>query len=319
MTKKLTFGALSDDGTKIVLKDEKGNEFALDLDEKTRDAARNWRKRPKASVHDRDHELSVAEIQARIRSGIASEDLAQVSSIPLERIKRFEPPVLQERYWISKRARETEIRRAHGSAAFDEIVQTRILHGGGDIESTKWDAWKREDGRWNIACSFVGRKGETEAHWAYDPDVSTIAPLDDVARWLLDVTPDMPQNQTVEHVAPKLVSVPTIVEEVVEELPKWVTPEGVKQDVSNTVPIPKQEPVAQPVITPVVKTAPVIPTPPQPAPIINVIEEVVVEEIVVEEIIDEPIAVNDSPKPAKGKRASIPSWDEILFGSKGGQ
>ena len=315
MTKKLTFGALSDDGTKIVLKDEKGNEFALDLDEKTRDAARNWRKRPKASVHDRDHELSVAEIQARIRSGIASEDLAQVSSIPLERIKRFEPPVLQERYWISKRARETEIRRAHGSAAFDEIVQTRILHGGGDIESTKWDAWKREDGRWNIACSFVGRKGDTEAHWAYDPDVSTIAPLDDVARWLLDVTPDMPQNQTVEHVAPKLVSVPTIV----EELPKWVTPEGVKQDVSNTVPIPKQEPVAQPVIAPVVKTAPLIPTP-QPAPIINVVEEVVVvEEIVVEEIIDEPIAVNDSPKPAKGKRASIPSWDEILFGSKGGQ
>jgi hypothetical protein len=223
--------------------------------------------------------------------------------------------VLQERYWISKRARETEIRRAHGSAAFDEIVQTRILHGGGDIESTKWDAWKREDGRWNIACSFVGRKGDTEAHWAYDPDVSTIAPLDDVARWLLDVTPDMPQNQTVEHVAPKLVSVPTIV----EELPKWVTPEGVKQDVSNTVPIPKQEPVAQPVIAQVAKTAPLIPTP-QPAPIINVVEEVVVvEEIVVEEIIDEPIAVNDSPKPAKGKRASIPSWDEILFGSKGGQ
>ncbi len=62
--------------------------------------------------------------------------------------------------------------------------------------------------------------------------------LDDVARWLLDVTPDMPQNQTIEHVAPKLVSVPTIVEEVVEELPKWVTPEGVKQDSSNTVPIP---------------------------------------------------------------------------------
>jgi hypothetical protein len=261
----------------------------------------------------------VAEIQARIRSGISSEDLAQVSSIPLERIKRFEPPVLQERYWISKRARETEIRRAHGSAAFDEIVQTRILHGGGDIESTKWDAWKRDDGRWNIACSFIGRKGETEAHWAYDPDVSTIAPLDDVARWLLDVTPDMPQNQTIEHVAPRLVSVPTIHEEAVEELPKWVTPEGVKQDSSNTVPIPKQEPVPQPVITPVAKTAPVIPTP-QQAPIINVVEEVVVvEEIVVEEIIDEPVAVNDSPKPAKGKRASIPSWDEILFGSKGGQ
>jgi hypothetical protein len=129
----------------------------------------------------------------------------------------------------------------------------------------------------------------------------------------------MPQNQTIEHVAPRLVSVPTIHEEAVEELPKWVTPEGVKQDSSNTVPIPKQEPVPQPVITPVAKTAPVIPTP-QQAPIINVVEEVVVvEEIVVEEIIDEPIAVNDSPKPAKGKRASIPSWDEILFGSKGGQ
>jgi hypothetical protein len=54
--------------------------------------------------------------------------------------------------------------------------------------------------------------------------------------------------------------------------------------------------------------------------ILNYFEEVVVfVEVVIEEIIDEPIAVNDSPKPAKGKRASIPSWAEILFGSKGGQ
>ena len=308
MAKKLTFGSLSDDGSKFVLKDENGNEFALDLDEKTRDAARNWKKRPKASVHDKDHELTVAEIQARIRAGIAAEDLALVSSIPLERIKRFEPPVLQERYWISKRARETEIRRAHGSAEFDEIVQTRILHGGGDIESTKWDAWRREDGRWNIACSFIGRKGETEAHWAFDPDVATIAPLDDVARWLLDVSPEINHTQTLEHVAPKLVSVPKVVEEIKEEIPKWVTPEGVKQDVSNTVPIPKQEPVAdvQPIIS-------------KPTPVVHpeIKEDLVVDETV-EEIV-EPIAVNDSPKHAKGKRASVPSWDEILFGSKGGQ
>lgn len=309
MAKKLTFGSLSDDGSKFVLKDENGNEFALDLDEKTRDAARNWKKRPKASVHDKDHELSVAEIQSRIRAGIAAEDLALVSSIPLERIKRFEPPVLQERYWISKRARETEIRRAHGSAAFDEIVQTRILHGGGDIESTKWDAWRREDGRWNIACSFIGKKGETEAHWAFDPDVATIAPLDDVARWLLDVSPEINHTPTIEHVAPKLVSVPKVVEEVKEELPKWVTPEGVKQDVSNTVPIPKQEPVVE--VQPIIS---------KPTPVVA--QQEIKTEIKVEETIEdivEPIAVNDTPKHAKGKRASVPSWDEILFGSKGGQ
>ncbi len=308
MAKKLTFGSLSDDGSKFVLKDENGNEFALDLDEKTRDAARNWKKRPKASVHDKDHELTVAEIQARIRAGIAAEDLALVSSIPLERIKRFEPPVLQERYWISKRARETEIRRAHGSAEFDEIVQTRILHGGGDIESTKWDAWRREDGRWNIACSFIGRKGETEAHWAFDPDVATIAPLDDVARWLLDVSPEIIHTPTIEHVAPKLVSVPNVVEEIKAEIPKWVTPEGVKQDVSNTLPIPKQEPIVE--VQPVVNK----PT--------AVIKEEIKTELKVEETVEEivePIAVNDTPKHAKGKRASVPSWDEILFGSKGGQ
>ena len=314
MAKKLTFGSLSDDGSKFVLKDENGNEFALDLDEKTRDAARSWRKRPKASIHDKDHELTVAEIQARIRAGIAAEDLALVSSIPLERIKRFEPPVLQERYWISKRARETEIRRAHGSAAFDEIVQTRILHGGGDIESTKWDAWRREDGRWNIACSFVGRKGETEAHWAFDPEVGTIAPLDDVARWLLDVSPEISHTPTIEHVAPKLVSVPKIVEEIKEEIPKWVTPEGVKQDVSNTVPIPKQDiatevqpKISQPIVN---KPAPIVTQP-------EVKMESKVEENL-EEIV-EPIAVNDTPKHAKAKRASVPSWDEILFGSKAGQ
>jgi len=326
MTKKLTFGALSDDGTKFVLQDENGNEFALDLDEKTREAARTWQKRPKASHHDRDHELSVAEIQARIRAGISAADLAKVSSIPLERIRRFEPPVMQERYWISMRAKETEIRRAHGSATFNEIVQTRILHGGGDMESTKWDAWRREDGRWNIAVSFLGKKGETEAHWAYDPDVSTIAPLDDVARWLLDVSTETPHQQTVEHVAPKLVSVPTIVEEVIEaELPTWVTPAGVQADISDTNPIPKAAPVVEQKIV----SAPVVPRVITPN-VATIVEEIIVERVeIVEEIkvervaeieeIEEPIAVNQSPKIAKSKRASIPSWDEILFGSKGGK
>ena len=102
-------------------------------------------------------------------------------------------------------------------------------------------------------------------------------------------------------------------EEVVEEIPNWVTPQGVKQDVSNTVPIPVQEPEKPKVVTP----------PRIPAPVKKIVEPVqvvnVVEETLIVEEIEEPVAVTEAPHVPKSKRAAVPSWDEILFGSKGGQ
>lgn len=285
----LRFTKLSDDGAFLQFRDSDGIEYQIEIDEAIRDAVRQWKERPKPQEQDSNQNLTVAEIQSRIRSGITAEDLAQVTGIELSRIRKYEQPVLQERYFISEKARQTEIRRARGSANFNDLVEARVASGGGNVSSMRWDSWRREDGRWNVALSFMGKKGESEAHWVFDSAVSTIAPLNDVARWLLDSPEEFIEDETP---APRLVAVPQAeVAESEPELPTWVTPAGQTDPSAQTMPLPKPD---------LAKTSMFSPT--------NNVSETKPEPVAPSESAEE----KPNPKP---KRASVPSWDEILFGS----
>ncbi|MGA1099681.1 MAG: septation protein SepH [Candidatus Nanopelagicales bacterium] len=286
----LRFTKLSDDGAFLQFRDSDGIDYQIEIGDEIRDAVRQWKERPKPQEQDSNQNLTVAEIQSRIRAGITAEDLAQVTGIELGRIRKYEQPVLQERYFISEKARQTEIRRARGSANFSDIVQERVANGGGDVTSMRWDSWRREDGRWNIALSFMGKKGESEAHWVFDSAVSTIAPLNEVARWLID----SPEELTEDVIpTPRLVAVPqTSANESDPELPSWVTPAGQSDPAAQTMPLPKPD---------LAKTSMFSPT-----------EELT--ETVSESASTPTESVEEKPNP-KPKRASVPSWDEILFGS----
>lgn len=288
----LRFAKLSEDGAFLQLRDSDGIEFQVEINEEIRDAIRQWKERPKPQDQDQNQDLTVAEIQARIRGGITAEDLAQVTGIELSRIRKYEQPVLQERYFISQKAKATEIRKARGSAAFNDIVESRVVNGGGNPSSMRWDAWRRDDGRWNVALAFMGKKGESEAHWVFDSSVSTIAPLNDVARWLLDVPEE---ESAAEITTPRLVAVPKEVAfEEDSELPNWVTPAGQTDPAAQTMPIP----------TPNLATTSMFAST-QEIPKVENAKELSVSQ-------EEP----EEEKPAtKPKRASVPSWDEILFGS----
>ncbi len=286
----LRFTKLSDDGAFLHLRDSDGIDYQIEIDDEIRDAVRQWKERPMPQEQDSNQNLTVAEIQSRIRAGITAEDLAQVTGIELGRIRKYEQPVLQERYFISEKARQTEIRRARGSANFNDIVQERVANGGGAVTSMRWDSWRREDGRWNIALSFMGKKGESEAHWVFDSAVSTIAPLNEVARWLIDSPEELTEDV---KPAPRLVAVPqTPANESDPELPSWVTPEGQSDPAAQTMPLPKPD---------LAKTSMFSPT-----------EELT--ETASESASTPTESVEEKPNP-KPKRASVPSWDEILFGS----
>jgi hypothetical protein len=286
----LRFTKLSDDGAFLHLRDSDGIDYQIEIGDEIRDAVRQWKERPKPQEQDSNQNLTVAEIQSRIRAGITAEDLAQVTGIELGRIRKYEQPVLQERYFISEKARQTEIRRARGSANFNDIVQERVANGGGAVTSMRWDSWRREDGRWNIALSFMGKKGESEAHWVFDSAVATIAPLNEVARWLIDSPEELTEDV---KPAPRLVAVPqTPANESDPELPSWVTPEGQSDPAAQTMPLPKPD---------LAKTSMFSPT-----------EELT--ETASESASTPTESVEEKPNP-KPKRASVPSWDEILFGS----
>jgi hypothetical protein len=292
LVRALRFTKLSDEGASLHLRDSEGIEYQLEINEDVRDAVRQWRERPKPNDQDLNQELSVAEIQSRIRSGVTSEDLAAATGMELSRIRKYEQPVLQERYFIAEKAQATEIRRARGSSVFKEIVLTRVEAGGGNPTTMRWDAWRREDGRWNIALAFIGKKGENEAHWVFDSAVSTIAPLNEVARWLLDTPEDLEQDQPT---TPRLVSVPQpAVAKEEADIPNWVSPQTQVNSSEQTMPLPKPDLTATSMFAPTAEI-------PVTQPKTEIIEKAT-------EVVEEKPAI-------KPKRASVPSWDEILFGS----
>src|SRR5690625_7621392 len=100
--------------------------------------------------------LRPREIQAMLRSGRSAEDIAEVSQVPLDHVRRYEGPVLAEREWAAQRARAFPVGR--GGPSLDAVV-TPPLAARQATEDTAWDAWRRPDRSRTLALrsSAAGR------------------------------------------------------------------------------------------------------------------------------------------------------------------
>lgn len=108
-------------------------------------------------------------------------------------IERFSGPPLAERAWISEQARACVVRP--GTDDLDTLAQRGAPSG---IELA-WDAWRREDGRWTV----VAAAGDAEAPastWIYDPRSRSVHPEDAASHRLASedvVVPLRPTTSTV--------------------------------------------------------------------------------------------------------------------------
>lgn len=103
--------AVSNDGTRLVLKAADSTEYTLPIDERLRAAVRGDRPRLGQIEIEVESHLRPRDIQARIRAGATAEEVAQFAGIPVDRVRRFEGPVLAERAFMAERARKTPVRR----------------------------------------------------------------------------------------------------------------------------------------------------------------------------------------------------------------
>lgn len=103
--------AVSNDGTRLVLKAADSTEYTLPIDERLRAAVRGDRPRLGQIEIEVESHLRPRDIQARIRAGATAEEVAQMAGIPVDRVRRFEGPVLAERAFMAERARKTPVRR----------------------------------------------------------------------------------------------------------------------------------------------------------------------------------------------------------------
>ncbi len=185
--------AVSNDGTRLVLKAADSTEYTLPIDERLRAAVRGDRPRLGQIEIEVESHLRPRDIQARIRAGASAEEVAQLAGIPVDRVRRFEGPVLAERAFMAERARKTPVRRPGENAGpqLGEAVQERLTLRGAEKDTVQWDSWRRDDGTWEVLLVYRVAGEPHSASWTYDPPRRLVQAVDDEARSLIGESDDL--------------------------------------------------------------------------------------------------------------------------------
>ncbi len=347
--------AVSNDGTRLVLKAADSTEYTLPIDERLRAAVRGDRPRLGQIEIEVESHLRPRDIQARIRAGATAEEVAQLAGIPVDRVRRFEGPVLAERAFMAERARKTPVRRPGENAGpqLGEAVQERLLLRGADKESVQWDSWRRDDGTWEVLLVYRVASEPHSASWTYDPPRRLVAAVDDEARSLIGESDDIAAPEPSFPFVPRIARLP-------RDRPLDRALDRQLERPERQIPAPSPEPVEEPTsserdsLTSLLEAVPSFrgdlvvperPTAPVPSPERPVAEEPPAPEPEVEEppapaasagagsayadvLMPRTVAghrdrlVGTTDRQAEadgvrpGRRAAVPSWDEIVFGTR---
>ncbi|MGH8868465.1 MAG: septation protein SepH [Actinomycetes bacterium] len=282
--------AVSEDGTQLLLAGD-GETHRLPIDDRLRAAVRGERSRLGRTENEMESQLRPRDIQARIRAGESAESVAEAAGLPIERIRRFEGPVLAERGHVASLAQGTSLRRSGEgpSPALGDIVGTRVAAQGAKRDSADWDAWRREDGRWTVCVTWRVGDEQSAAHWVYDPVRRAVVADDDAARDLVDPLPATTrapspeahlEREEARSFVPRLAAVPDAPGPAVEQgATAHADPDPLPLD-EDTEPTTGSEPVPD----------------------------------------GEPASARKAVGERRSnRRASVPSWDEIVFGSRRGE
>jgi Protein of unknown function (DUF3071) len=333
--------AVSNDGTRLVLKAADSTEYTLPIDEGLRAAVRNDRARL-GQIEVESH-LRPRDIQARIRAGASAEEVAQMAGIPVERVRRFEGPVLAERAFMAERARKTPVRRQGETTGpqLGEAVAERLLLRGAEKDTVLWDSWRRDDGTWEVLLVYRVAGEPHSASWTYDPPRRLVQAVDDEARALIGETTQA-QAQAQEPSFPFVPRIARLPRD--RPLDRALDRPGERQD--REARAEEQQAEERDSLTSLLEAVPsfrgdmVVPAPPSGPP------DVVPAAEVPQEPVEEPapaasagsayadvlmpravaghrdrlVGTTDRQAEADGvrpgRRATVPSWDEIVFGSR---
>jgi hypothetical protein len=220
----------------------------------------------------------------------------------LEKVERYAGPPLAERAYIADRAQAVDVRAGVSLAASAQAV---LEADGVDPESVEWDSWRREDAKWIVSVAYARGAGNARANWTFDNAGSNLHPLDETARHLMGVSAAPSETEEIDFITDDAqVSVVDDAEiiETLRQSQSLTRPHlvAVPSEPTETVAITREEIVE----------------------VVEVIETVEAAPESVQETLDVPAVkapAKKTAKPkAKGRRASVPSWDEILFGATRG-
>ncbi|MEV4042967.1 septation protein SepH [Streptomyces sp. NPDC049744] len=340
--------AVSNDGTRLVLKAADSTEYTLPIDERLRAAVRGDRPRLGQIEIEVESHLRPRDIQARIRAGATAEEVAQMAGIPVDRVRRFEGPVLAERAFMAERARKTPVRRPgeNSGPPLGEAVQERLLLRGADKDTVQWDSWRRDDGTWEVLLVYLVAGEPHSASWTYDPPRRLVQAVDAEARALIGESDDLAAPEPSFPFVPRIARLP-------RDRPLDRTLDREQRE-RPSLPPPPSEPVDDTAatasaererdsLTSLLEAVPsfrgdLVVAERAPEPVEELVEEPEVEEppapaasagsAYADVLMPRSVASHrdrltgstdrqaeaDGVRP--GRRAAVPSWDEIVFGTR---
>ena len=200
---ELRIVAVSEDGSYAVLAvPGRGGRFSLPIDDRLRIVARGQFSRLAQYEIEVESPLRPKEIQDRIRAGETAEEIADAAGVPIERVRRFEGPVLAERSYRAQEAQGATIRRPGDSGPgprLGDIVAERLGMLGIDPEEVQWDSRKRGDSTWQVQLMFTVGGRPQLAEWSFDPRRRHVSPASEEAARLslpeADLSPLAPPSR----------------------------------------------------------------------------------------------------------------------------
>ena len=341
----LRLTGVSEDGRMLLLVSDAGVEFTVDVDERLRDAASGRRPAPgdtQAGTGQLETQMQSSlrprDIQARIRAGETAESVARVAGTSVDKVMPYAAPVLAERAHVAQRAQRASIRRPPGDSpaagsgrTLGEAVGSHLRGRNVDPDSITWDAWRREDGRWTLTGAYAASGRVGAAHFSFDAPGNYVVADDEDAHWLLGEVPDpAPETgpESAERTAGPRDDLSTARQRRLSAVPPDELPLG--EDAIELVSEPHRSEddnaalgAEQPVEAYLDDTA--------AQPVLPALDDDSEEDDTDEDSdegdtagVDAPDATDDdrprheppSRKPVKKTRgrASVPSWDEIMFG-----
>jgi hypothetical protein len=314
--RELAFVGLSDDGMSLVLSSTDGTRYVVPCDERLEAAVRRDRSRLGQLEIALDG-TSPRDIQQRVRHGQSPDDIAASSGLAVERVLRFAGPVLAEREHMAAQAREVELREGGRSTTVEETVVDALTRGGAEIELLEWDAWRREDGRWSLLASWEPVEtvaiGATAALWIYDPAGRTVVSDDPASAWLLGEQPTVAIVEETDG-RPMLVGLPSgadvdVWDDDLEDPDAAMTAIVDRDSGAQVVDLMDRPPAEPDDASPLDDLYDTLPGLARP-------EAGRVSRRAKRKAARETPAVDGDVAKGSKPRAQVPSWDEILFGSR---
>ncbi len=341
----LRLTGVSEDGRKLVLESDAEVDFTVDVDDRLRAAvAGQWPARASDQAgtgqleRQMESTLRPRDIQARIRAGETPESVAQVAGTSVDKVMPYAAPVLAERDHVAQRAQRASIRRrpVEGGAAssartLGDAVGSHLRSRNVDPDTVAWDAWRREDGRWTLTGSYTttGRVGA--AHFSFDAPGNYVVADDDDAHWLLGEVADAPaeaaedagtRDDLSDARRRRLSAVPAdelpLGDDAIELVSDVPEPEVARDRLDETAALGAEAPVEAYLDSPDRAEPATDSGAESEQPSLDEVLEAEPETAATDEADADDPRRDEPPsrKPVKKTRgrASVPSWDEIMFG-----